>query len=434
MRRRSLWRDPDFLKLWTGQAVSQLGSWITLIGLPLTAVLVLRASPLQMGILSGVSAAAVLLFSLFAGAWADRLRRRPILISADLGRTAVLGTIPLAFALHRLTMSHLYLVAATSAVLTVFFDVSYQAYLPSLVDRENLLEGNSKLALSESIAGVAGPGLTGILVQALTAPIAILFDAVSFLASAFSIWLIRKPEPRPERGAAPHIGREILEGLQASWREPVLRTLALRTATSSLFLGFGNSLYFLFAIRELGLSAALLSAIIAVGGASGLLGTLAAERLARRYGLGPALNWGCRLGWSRRPAAAGGARTGPGVRGYPGRGAIVRCGLAGLLHQRVEPAPSDRAEPPAGPRERRHASPVSRYSAGGSAGRRPPGGGDRGAARLARGRLGISALDVVAGLLARTPLAGGPTGVFLYLTIKWDSPHNRVRSLHLNAK
>ena len=287
--RRGLWRDPDFLKLWTGQAVSQVGSWITLVGLPLAAVLVLGASPVQMGILSGVSAAAVLLFGLFAGAWADRLRRRPILISADLGRGVVLGTIPLAFALHRLTIGHLYLVGAASAILTVFFDVSYQSYLPSLVDRESLQEGNSKLALSKSIAEVAGPGLTAILVKALTAPIAILFDALSFLASAFSLWLIRKPEPRPERGAAPHIGREIVEGLQASWREPVLRTLALRTATSSLFLGFGSSLYILFAIRELRLSAALLSAIIAVGGASGLFGTLAAERLARRYGLGPTL-------------------------------------------------------------------------------------------------------------------------------------------------
>jgi predicted MFS family arabinose efflux permease len=287
--RRGLWRDPDFLKLWIGQAVSQVGSWITLVGLPLTAVKILGASALQMGILSGVSAAAILLFGLFAGAWADRLRRRPILILADLGRAAVLGTVPLAFILHRLTLGHLYLVAAASAILTVFFDVSYQAYLPSLVDRENLIEGNSKLALNESMAGVVGPGLTAIMVQAVTAPIAILFDAVSFLGSAFSVWLIRKPEPRPQRRATPHIGREILEGLQVSWREPVLRTLVLRTATASLFLGFGGSLYILFAIRELGLSAALLSAIIAVGGAGGLFGALVAERLARRYGLGPTL-------------------------------------------------------------------------------------------------------------------------------------------------
>src|SRR5579862_3975861 len=148
MPSRGLLRDPDFLKLWAGQAISQIGSWITLVGVPLTAVLLLKASPLQMGILSGVSAAAILLFGLFAGAWADRLRRRPILICADLGRALILVSIPLAVTIGRLTMAHLYLVAASTAILTVFFDVSYQAYLPSLVSAENILEGNSKMALS----------------------------------------------------------------------------------------------------------------------------------------------------------------------------------------------------------------------------------------------------------------------------------------------
>jgi len=281
-----LWREPDFLKLWAGQAVSQVGSWITLVGLPLTAAMLLKASPLQMGILSGAGAAAILLFGLFAGAWADRLRRRPILIWTDLGRAAVLGTIPLAVAFGRLTMGHLYLVAAATSVLTVFFDVSYQAYLPSLVSPENILEGNSKMTLSESVAGIIGPGLTGILVQALTAPVAILFDAISFLCSAVSVSLIRKPEPPPQAGAAPHMGREIMEGLRASWHDPILRTLLLRTATASLFLGFGGSLYILFAVRELKLDAVLLGAIIAVGGVSGLFGALATGRLVRRFGFG----------------------------------------------------------------------------------------------------------------------------------------------------
>jgi predicted MFS family arabinose efflux permease len=283
---RGLWREPDFLKLWAGQAVSQVGSWITLVGLPLTAAMLLKASPLQMGILSGAGAAAILLFGLFAGAWADRLRRRPILIWTDLGRAAVLATIPLTVAFGRLTMGHLYLVAAATSVLTVFFDVSYQAYLPSLVSPENILEGNSKMTLSESVAGIIGPGLTGILVQALTAPVAILFDAISFLCSAVSVSLIRKPEPPPQAGAAPHMGREIMEGLRASWHDPILRTLLLRTATASLFLGFGGSLYILFAVRELKLDAVLLGGIIAVGGVSGLFGALATGRLVRRFGFG----------------------------------------------------------------------------------------------------------------------------------------------------
>jgi len=286
---RGLWREPDFLKLWAGQAVSQVGSWITLVGLPLTAVKLLNASPLQMGMLSGAGAAAILLFGLFAGAWADRLRRRPILIWTDLGRAAVLGTVPLAAAFGRLTMVHLYLVEAASAALTVFFDVSYQAYMPSLVCAEHILEGNSKLALSESVAGVAGPGIAGILIAAITAPMAILFDALSFVCSAFSVWLIRKPEPRPAPSATPHIGREIVEGLRASWHEPILRTLLLRSATAATFLGFGSSLYFLLAVRELGLSAALLGAVIAVGGVSGVFGALVAARLVRRFGFGPTL-------------------------------------------------------------------------------------------------------------------------------------------------
>jgi MFS family permease len=308
MRLRGLWRESDFLKLWAGQSVSQVGSWITLVGLPLTAAKMLNASPLQMGILNGAGAAAILLIGLFAGAWADRMRRRPILIWADLGRAAVLGTIPFAAAAGRLTMSHLYGVAAATAILTVFFDVSYRTYLPSLVSPESLLEGNSKLTLSESIAGVVGPGLAGVLIAALTAPMAILFDALSFVCSALSVWLIRAPEPRPAPSATPHIGREILEGLRASWREPILRTLLLRSATAAIFLGFGGSLYVLYAVRELRIGDVLLGAVIAVGGFSSVFGALVTERLVRRFGFGRTL-----IGAALLPALA--ARLPPLARG-----------------------------------------------------------------------------------------------------------------------
>ena len=277
--------DPDFRKLWIGQTISQIGSNITGVGLPLTAVLVLKASPLQMGFLSGAGAAAVVIFGLFAGAWVDRLRRRPILIAADLGRAVVLGIIPLAAMLHRLTIGDLYLVAVASSILTGLFDVGYQAYLPSLIARDNILTGNSRLALTESIAQIAGPSVAGILVQLITAPMAMLFDAASFVCSAISVWLIRKPEPVPTCTLETHIGREISEGLGASWRDPLLRALAGRTATSAFFLGFGSSLYFLFAMHELGLTAALLG-IIAIGGTSGLFGAFLAEWLVRRFGFG----------------------------------------------------------------------------------------------------------------------------------------------------
>jgi MFS family permease len=286
MCRTGLWAEPDFLKLWAGQAISQIGSWISHAGLPLAAVLVLGASPLQMGILSGVGAAAVLLFGLLAGAWADRLRRRPILIVSDLGRAAVLGTVPVLAAMHRLTMTHLYAVAAAVGLLTVLFDVSYQAYVPGLVSREMILDANSKLALAESTAEIAGPGIAGMLVQWLTAPIAILFDAISFVVSAASLWLIRKPEAQPEPPPEPHMGREIAAGLRVAWQEPLLRVLVQRTATASFFLGFASSLYILFAIRELRLTAVMLGLIISIGGASNLLGAVLAGPLVRRFGFG----------------------------------------------------------------------------------------------------------------------------------------------------
>ncbi len=258
--------------------------------IPLTAATVLDASPLQMGILAGASGAGVLVFGLFAGAWADRLRRRPILIATDLARAIPFWpSIPLAAALHRLNMAHLYAVATLAGILTVLFDVSYQAYVPSLVDRENILEANSKLALTDSIADVTGPGLTGLLVKLITAPTAILLDALSFLCSAASVWSIRKPEPLPEPSPAPHIGREIAEGLRASWHNPLLRALLQRAAGGAFFLGFIGGLYFLFAVRELHLTAVALGIIISVGGASNLLGALLAQRLLHRWGLGPTL-------------------------------------------------------------------------------------------------------------------------------------------------
>ncbi|MES1258934.1 MAG: MFS transporter [Acidobacteriota bacterium] len=289
MFRAGLWRQPDFLKLWTGQTVSQIGSSISTLGIPLTALYLLRATPRQMGLLSGAGGAAILIFGLFAGAWADRLRRRPILIFSDLGRAALLATIPLAAAFHRLTMGHLYLLAASTGILTVFFDAGYQAYLPSLIAREQLVEGNSKLALSASTAEIAGPGLTGALISLMTAPAAILFDAVSFLFSGLSILLIRKPEPKPVPAPQPHLLREIAEGLRACGREPVLRALALRSGTAAFCLGFIGSLYMIFVVQELHVSAVLLGGIISIGGASSLAGTLVAARMMRLFGPGRTL-------------------------------------------------------------------------------------------------------------------------------------------------
>ena len=195
----SLWRHADFLKLWIGQTISEVGSRISRDGLPLTAVMVLGATSAQMGVLLAVGTSATLVFGLGVGVLVDRLRRRPVLIWADLGRALVLSWVPLAFMMKILSLPQLYAVAALSGVLNVFFDVAYQSYLPSLVERAHVLEGNRKLGLSSSTAEILGPGLTGVLIQLITAPMAILFDAISYLFSAGAVALIRKPEPRRSR-------------------------------------------------------------------------------------------------------------------------------------------------------------------------------------------------------------------------------------------
>ena len=289
MPRASLWAHRDFVKLFAGQSISQVGSRITRTALPFAAVMTLGAGPLQMGVLSGASAAAPLLFGLFAGAWADRLRRRPLLIGADLARAAVLACVPLAAWQHWLSMAVLYVVASVAGALTVLFDSSYQAYVPSLVEHENIVQANAKLALSDSMAEITGPGAAGFLVQALTAPIAIAFDAISFLVSAFSLALIRKPELAPERAAHSHILLEIRDGLRLVWRNQYLRPMALRSATAAFFMGSFGSLYPLLTVKVLGLSPAAIGLIVSVGGAFAILGALFSERVVARLGIGRTL-------------------------------------------------------------------------------------------------------------------------------------------------
>jgi predicted MFS family arabinose efflux permease len=288
-RMGGLWRQPDFLKLWTGQTISELGSRITREGLPLAAVLVLGATPAQMGLLTAVGSIAVLLASLPAGVWVDRLRRKPVMIWADVGRAGLLLTIPVAALTGQLGIGLLCAVIALAGVLTVLFGAAYEAYLPSLVSRENLLEGNSKLAVSSSLAEVLGPGLAGFLIQTITAPLAIVFDSLSFLASVVSLIVIRKPEPQPAAHERRHILREMRDGLIFVWREPRLRALALAGGTRTFFGSFIGVLYSLYAIRELGLSAAALGVTISMGGVGSLIGAVFAERVVNRLGIGRTL-------------------------------------------------------------------------------------------------------------------------------------------------
>jgi len=285
---RSLWRHRDFLKLWTAETISQLGTQVTLLGLPLIAILLLKANAFEVGLLGTVEFLPFILFGLPAGAWVDRLRRRPILIIGDLGRALSLGSIPLVYELGHLTLLHLYVVAFVTGVLTVFFDVSYQSYLPSLVDRDQLVEGNAKLEGSRATAQLAGPGLAGVLIQWIGAPFAIIADAVSYLGSACFIFLIRMPEPpvelHPE--GKQKIRSEIAQGLRYVLHNPLLRAIAACTGSSNLFSNMAFAVLILYSVRRLGLNPGQIGLIFALGNVGSLLGAFSGSGLARRLGIG----------------------------------------------------------------------------------------------------------------------------------------------------
>ncbi len=289
---RSLWRHRDFMKLWTGETISQLGTQVTLLALPLTAILILKANAFEVGLLGTVEFLPFILVGLPAGVWVDRLHRRPILIAGDIGRTLALASIPIAYKLHALHIVQLYVVAFISGILTVFFDVAYQSYLPSLVGRDQLVEGNSKLEISRSGAQLAGPGIAGALIQLLKAPVAIAADAISYLGSAVFVFMIRKSEPPVQRhaeGEQPRMRTQIGEGLRYVWRHRLLRPIAFCTATSNLFSQIAAAVVLLYAVRRLGLTAGSIGLIFAVGNAGFLVGAFLSGRIGRLLGVGRAI-------------------------------------------------------------------------------------------------------------------------------------------------
>ena len=285
----SLWRQPDFLKLWTGQTISLFGTQVTFLALPLTAILMLGASPAQMGLLAAAQTVPWLLAGLLAGVVVDRVRRRPLMIAADLGRMIVLATIPIAAALGSLQLAHLYGAAFLLGILSVFFEAAEAAFLPTLVGRAQLVDGNTKLEMSRSVVQVVGPGAAGWLVQILTAPVTILLDAASFLVSALFLSLIRIPEPRLPGRTRRNIWAEIGEGVAALLGNPVLRAIAGSTATSSFFIGMVNAVYLLYLTGELGLEPGVVGMILLAFGAGWIPGTVLAGGVARRLGLGPTM-------------------------------------------------------------------------------------------------------------------------------------------------
>jgi MFS family permease len=286
MSGRPLWEHADFLRLWTAQTISVFGDQFTALALPLIAVLTLGATPGQMGILTAFERAPFLLIGLFAGVWVDRLPRRPVLIAGDLGRAAVLLSIPIAAVMGALSMPHLYIVGVLVGTLTVFFDVAYQAYLPALVDRRQLVEGNSKLEATRSLAGLAGPSLAGVVIQFLSAALAIVLDAISFVASGGLISLIRRRERSASQVTRGPVLVEVQEGLRVVLDNPLLRSIAGSTGTFNFFSSAMFALYILFATRELKLGPAQIGVIFSIGNVAGLLGALTAGRVAKRLGVG----------------------------------------------------------------------------------------------------------------------------------------------------
>jgi MFS family permease len=291
--RPSLWRQGDFMKLWTGQTISQFGDEITLLALPLLAI-DLGAEAIEFGILGVVRFLPWIFFTLPAGVWVDRIRRRPILIGADLARAALLVSIPIAFVGGWLTMIQVYIVAFFAGTFEVFFDVAYQSYLPSIIERDELVEGNSKLELSRAASQVAGPTVAGFLIQAIKAPFAIAFDALSYLGAALFIGLIRRPEAGPEPhdpadGKRPSMWQEARAGVGYVFSNRYLRSIAATTGTANLFGNIGQTVLILYLVEELGLNAGTLGIIFALGNVGVIVGALTGGRLAKAIGIGPTI-------------------------------------------------------------------------------------------------------------------------------------------------
>jgi MFS family permease len=290
-------RNIDFVRLWTAETISQFGTQVSLLAVPLVAVSLLHATPFEVALLGTIEFLPFILFSLPAGAWVDRLRRRPILIAGDIGRALVLISIPVAYVLGVLTIWQMFVVGFVAGTLTVFFDVAYQSYLPSLVDRDQLVDGNGKLEISRTVAQTAGPAIGGGLIGFLTAPFAIVIDSISYAFSALFVFLIRKPEPTPDRHIDEHgapregLRSEVAKGLRYVLGNEYLRGIAASTGTSNLFTNIALSTFIVYAVRELDMTAAQIGIVFGLGNIGALVGAVTADRVRRWLGLGPTIVW-----------------------------------------------------------------------------------------------------------------------------------------------
>ncbi len=284
-----LWRHADFLRLWGAQTISQFGTQVSILAIPLVAIVALEATPFEVAALGAVEMLPFLLIALPAGVWVDRLPRKPILVLGDLGRALALSTIPLAYAFDALSIWQLYVVGFAVGICTVFFDVAYQSYLPALVRRDELVDGNSKLEISRSAAQLGGPGAGGLLVAAIGAPYAVLTDAISFAWSGLLIGRIRRHEEVRAPAEHPSMRRELVEGVRYIVRDPRWRAIAAYVAVVNFFFSIAFSIFLVYAVRELDWSAVLIGAVFALGNVGALAGALVAGRVSARLGIGRTL-------------------------------------------------------------------------------------------------------------------------------------------------
>ncbi len=280
-------RNQDFARLFAGETISQIGSQVTQFALPLVAVLTLNATALQVGVLNALRFVPVIVVALLAGVWLDRRRRRPVLVACALGNAVLIGLVPLSSVTGLLSIGLLYVVATASGTLTVVFDVGTLSYVPFLVERRHLAESNSKLQASFGVSGIAGPGLAGLLVGLLTAPITLSVDAVSYLFSAASVLSISKREPEPQLPSERvSIRRSIAEGLHAVYGTRLLRILLGQSAVLNVGFGATSTLFTIYGIRVLGLSPGKLGVAVGSLAAGALAGALIAARAGAALGVG----------------------------------------------------------------------------------------------------------------------------------------------------
>lgn len=287
--RNALWKHRDFLNVWTAETISVFGSQFYLMAMPLAAVIMLNATASEMGLLFAVEMLPFLLFGLFAGVLADRMRRRSIMIVCDFGRAIVLAAIPVTWYFDLLSWPVMFGVAFSAGAFTAFFDIAYQAYLPVLVRRSQLLDANSKLETSRASSQVAGPSIAGLVVDALGAPLAMVADSISFVGSAIFLLRVKKKEVVEKIGGHKPIISEIREGLSIVFSNRTLRGIAGCTATGNLFGSMAYAIMMLFMVDTLSLSPSWIGLVFAVGAVGGVVGALTSSRVVASLGLGRAI-------------------------------------------------------------------------------------------------------------------------------------------------